>query len=145
MKTGICLLLSSTFLSICLAGCLPREPFTIESNVNPIFESNSRLINIHISNLKADDTLIIDDKESLNTLQTIFSSVMKVEGIVNMTDPGYSLSVQYDDKKQHDFYLWIGEKDKTITLMKTDDTQTVYTVIIKETNQLIDMMESVIE
>ncbi|WP_051405154.1 hypothetical protein [Bacillus cihuensis] len=146
----ISLILSLTLLTIGLLGCQPKENISTETNVNPSTksENNKKLSidsdfkSISISKPKGFNEITFDDKESLKAFQDIFSSAVKEPGKVDMADPEFYLEVVYDKGNHQSLYLWVGEKGQRSTFMKTEDTQTIYTVSEEKTDKLIELVES---
>ena len=73
--------------------------------------------------------------------QKAFAKAVKQEGIVDIEEPEFDLEVKDKEGNKQEYHLWIGEKDETSTLMKAEDTNTIYSVLAKETNELIDLVE----
>jgi hypothetical protein len=144
------MVLSLTFMSLVLFGCQPKENVSTETTVHPssTSENNKKLsidsnfIKISVSNSKGVDEIIFNDKESIKSFQDIFSSAVKVDGISNMAKPGFYLNVVYDKNNQQSLHLWIGEKGQRSTIMKAEDTQTIYSVSEEMTDKLIEIVES---
>lgn len=138
-------------MSLVLFGCQPKEHTPTERIANPsvkfksikdnlTIESNFK--RIFVSKIKGIDEVTFDDKESIKVFQNIFSSALKEDGIVNMSDPEFNLNVVFDEDNQQSLYLCIGEKGQRSTFMKTVDTNTIYTVSEEMTNNLIELVES---
>lgn len=132
MKKFILITLSATFLSSLLFGCQLNEKAANESEWT----------SISISKTKGVDAITFDDQETMNTLQSIFASAVKVAGIADMTDPEFYLKVVDDKENQKRMHLWIGEKGQKSTIMNTEDTHTIYTVSEEQTEKLIELVES---
>jgi len=84
---------------------------------------------------------VYEAEEGLEVFQKAFSKAVKQEGIVDMEEPEFDLEVKDKEGNKQEYHLWIGEKDETSTLMKAEDTNTIYSVLAKETNELIDLIE----
>lgn len=132
MKKFILITLSAIFLSSLLVGCQLNEKAANESEWT----------SISISKTKGVDAITFDDQETMNTLQSIFASAVKVAGIADMTDPEFYLKVVDDKENQKRMHLWIGEKGQKSTIMNTEDTHTIYTVSEEQTEKLIELVES---
>lgn len=167
MKKTLSLVLSLTFVSTILLGCQSGDNTTkdtdktkpeqqtevvsktdtdkVETN-QPSEEDNEKLqfdgeiIKIKISESQGNGTTIFDDDVSIETLNSIFSSAVKESGLVNMANPEFNMDV-YTNKSLQSFHLWIGEKGEKSTLMKTDDTNTIYTLSEEMTDKLVDLIE----
>ncbi|KXH81972.1 hypothetical protein [Sporosarcina sp. HYO08] len=150
MKKAIFRALSLAFVSLLLFGCQPKENISTEKTVNSSPEPensnqlsiNNNFIGISFSSLNGFNKVNFDDQQTLNAFQDIFSSVIKEDGIVNMTDPEFYMDVIYDNNEQLRFYLWIGEKGQRSTFMKTKDANTIYTVSPEQTDRLIMLVEN---
>ncbi|WP_066070813.1 hypothetical protein [Neobacillus soli] len=145
------LAVSLVFMSLFILGCQSKENVPTDTTVNssPKSESNEKLsiendfTSIIVSKPKGFNEITFDDnKESLKTFQDIFSSAVKEPGIVNMADPEFYMNVVYDKNNQQSLYLWIGEKGQRSVFMKTEDTNTIYTVSNDMTDKLIELVES---
>lgn len=119
-------------LFILLFGCQQKETVSNESE----------WISISISKTKGVDAITFDDQETINALQSIFASAIKVAGIADMTDPEFYLKIVDNKENQQHFHLWIGEKGQKSTLMSTEDTHTIYTISEELTEQLIELVET---
>ena len=124
--------LSLTFISSFLFGCQQKEKVSNES----------KWMSISISKTKGVDAITFDDPETIHALQRFFRGAVKVAGIVDVADPEFYIEIVDDKENQQHMHLWIGEKGQTSTLMNTEDTHTIYTVSEKETEQLIELVES---
>ncbi|MBS4192411.1 hypothetical protein KHA94_19840 [Bacillus sp. FJAT-49705] len=149
MKRIILMALSIISISSLLFACQSKEN-TTETSANPTVKSendkklsiNNNFKSISVSKTKGVDEITIDDKESINAFQSIFSSAVKEPGQVNMADPEFYLEVVYNKENHQSLYLWIGEKGQGSTFMKTEDSNTIYTFSEKKTNKLIELVES---
>ena len=138
------------FISLLLFSCQSKENISTETTEQPsdklennkILSIDSNFNSVIVSKTKGVDELTIDDKESNNVFQSIFSSAVKDPGVVDIVDPEYYLEVVYDKEKHLNLYLWIGEKGQRSTFMKPEDTHTIYTVSQEETDKLIELVES---
>lgn len=119
-------------LFILLFGCQQKETVSNESE----------WISISISKTKGVDAITFDDQETINALQSIFASAIKVAGIADMTDPEFYLKIVDNKENQQHFHFWIGEKGQKSTLMSTEDTHTIYTISEELTEQLIELVET---
>ena len=168
MRKTMPLVLSLTFISTILFGCQSGDNTTKDTDKNKIeqqtevvtktdtdkVETNQQseedkeklkldgeISKVSISKLKGNDTTVFNDDKSIETFNTIFTSTVKENGIVNMSNPEYYIDVVYSNDNKQSFHLWIGENGEKSTLMKTDDTNTIYTVSEEMTDKLVDLFE----
>ena len=87
------------------------------------------------------DRLILTDQADLNSFQDVFDQTEAVEGVVNVTDPMYRLEVTYTNEETDQFHLWPIDPEFENTLMKVEDTHTLYTVPKEMTAILQDLIE----
>ncbi|MFT8320983.1 MAG: hypothetical protein ABF649_08765 [Bacillus sp. (in: firmicutes)] len=131
-----------------LFTCESKERF--EVNTNPSSESeskkkliiNNNIISISFSKPSDQSKVNFDDKENTNAFQEIISSAIKEDGIVNMANPEFYMDIVYNKNEHTRMYLWIGEKGQRSTIMKPDDTHTIYTISSEEADRLIDLLKS---
>ncbi|MFS0781980.1 hypothetical protein [Bacillus sp. 1P06AnD] len=150
MKKITCVALSLVFMVLFLFGCQSKENSSSETNVNsPSIPENNKHLSIDnhftsviISKPKGFNTITFDDQKSLKAFQDMFSSAVKEDGIVDMAGPEFYMDVVYDKVSQQSLFLWIGEKGKRSTFMKTEDTNTIYTVSGDMTDRLLELVKS---
>ena len=151
MKKTMSLVLSMTLVSTILLGCQSGDNTTIDTDkakTNQQLEENDgklkfdgEITKVSISKSKGNDTTVFDDDQSIETIKSVFASAVKENGIVNMANPEFYMDVVYANENKQRFQLWIGEKGEKSTLMRTDDTNTIYTVSEEMTDELIDLFE----
>lgn len=150
MKKVISLVLLSAFMSVILLGCQSEDSTTINVD-KPTPEQQSEdsgklildgeITKVSISKTKGNSETVLEDSSSIETLKSIISSAVKENGEVNMANPEFYMDVTYENENIQSFHLWIGEKGQKSTLMKTDDTHTIYTVSEEMNDKLIDLIE----
>ena len=79
------------------------------------------------------------DKETINTLVEVINSATEQEGIVNMVEPNYNLSIIYKDYNKEEFYLWLVE-GQIGTLMRVKDNHTIYLLSEEMSYKLYDLI-----
>lgn len=84
---------------------------------------------------------VYEDTEALVIFHDIFSSAEKFLGQVDIAEPEYDVEIVYKNGEQKGYHLWIGKKGQQSTLMKVEDTGTIYTVSEEMTDKLIDLVE----
>ncbi|PGT89023.1 MULTISPECIES: hypothetical protein [Bacillaceae] len=140
----ITLLLSLTLLSAILFGCQSEDSTTTDAaNTNAELQSegDAEITKISISKSKGVSPTVFEEDKDVETFKSIISSAVKEDGIANMANPEYYLDVIYINENKQSYHLWIGEKGQKSTLMKTDDTHTIYTVSEEMTDKLIELIE----
>ena len=151
MKKVISLVLLSAFMSVILLSCQSEDSTTI-NNVDKTTpeqqsEDSEKLIldgeitKVSISKTKGNSETVLEDSSSIETLKSIISSAVKENGEVNMANPEFYMDVTYENENIQSFQLWLGEKGQKSTLMKTDDTHTIYTISEAMNDKLIDLIE----
>lgn len=165
MKKTLSLVLSLTLISTILLGCQSGDNTTKDTDKNKLEqqtevvtktdteietnqqseEGNKNLkideVITKVSISKGDETTVFYDDKYIETFNTVFTSAIKENGIVNMTNPEFYIDVVYANENKQSFYLWLGEKGEKSTLMKTDDTHTIHTVSEEMTDKIIDLTE----
>ena len=140
----------SLTLFVAIFGCQSKENISTETtdNQSTNIEDNEKLLvdsdfdSVSVSKLNSVDEITFDDNKTIDAFQRIFSSAVKVVGIVDMAAPEFNLKVGNNKENHQSFYLWIGEKGQRSTFMNTEDTHTIYTVSKEETEKLIELVES---
>jgi hypothetical protein len=149
LKKFILLAVFLLSISSILFACQSKENNT-ELSANPATNSenekkisiNTDFKSISISKSKGTNEITFDDSETLEAFQDIFSSAVREPGIVKMADPEFYMDAVYEKDNQQSLYLWIGEKGQRSTFMKTEDTNTIYTVSTDTTDKLIELVET---
>ena len=168
MKKTLSLILSLTFVSTILLGCqsgdntikdtdktkLEQQTEVVSKTDTDKVETNQQseedneklklvgeISKVSISKSKGNDTTVFNDDKSIETFNTIFTSAVKEWGIVNMSNPEFYIDVVYSNENKQSFNLWVGKKGEKSTLMRTDDTHTIYTVSEEMTDKLIDLIQ----
>lgn len=119
----------------------------IETNESVDLQVNSDIIKVHISTFKAFDKmntdflLGTDKKEPIKVIQQAIVNAVRQPGIVNMAAADYDMEVTYDDGSTPGYHLWLGKKGQKSTLMRVDDTHTIYTVSWEMTDQLLEVIQ----
>ena len=98
--------------------------------------------NENTNEFSANPTTKSENDNKLSIFQAIFSNAVREPGIVDMAAPEFYMNVVYDKDNQKSLYLWIGEKGQRSTFMKTEDTNTIYTVSNDVTDKLIELVET---
>lgn len=165
MKKVISLVLLSAFMSVILLGCQSEDSTTINSDKNTTEQESTKqepseqesteqqpedneillldeeIKKVSISKSKGSSATVFDNDFSIGVLRSVFSSAVKENGIVNMANPEFYVDIVYENEDKQSFHLWLGGKFEESTLMKTDDTHTIYILPEESTNKIIDLME----
>ncbi|PKG24677.1 hypothetical protein CWS01_05325 [Niallia nealsonii] len=143
LRTVLFKILSVILMAMILWGCQSKEDRSAESQNSKELSIERNFIKVNVSKSTDSSNIIsYDDEESLKSFQTIFLSAKKEEGIVDMAPPEFHLDIFYDKESKENLYLWIGEKEQKSTLMKAEDTNTIYTVSEKTTEKLMELVKS---
>ena len=131
------IVISMILIPVILVGCQSKDDVKV---------SNTEITKVSISdsegfaNINTDFFAVYKDEETLETFKNVFANAIKKPGVVDIIEPEFDLEVIYKDGNKQGYHLWLGEKDGRSTLMKLEDTHTIYS-ISEETNQLIDLIK----
>lgn len=95
----------------------------------------------NIGNLNLDFFAVVDDAETVESLQNIISSANKLAGIVNVSKPNYDLQIIDEQGIEQGYHLWVGKAGQQGMLMDVQDSHTVYTISEQSTETLISLIE----
>ncbi len=151
MRKNILIILIAVLVSSFLFGCqsedntaLDIEKPTPEIQVaDTNLKLDGEITKIIVSKTKGVNATVFEKYEVIETFKNIISGAIKESGIVNMANPELYMDVVYENENKQSFYLWIGEKGQKSTLMKTDDTHTIYTVSEGMNDMVIELVESI--
>lgn len=144
------------FISMNVAACQPKQQMEVNADrvTNEVeidalenLQVEGDIVKVHITtleefiNVNTDTFTDVDDNEMLEIIKQAITKAVEQPGIVNMANADYDLQVRYDNGSTQGYRLWLGEKGKGSTLMRTDDTHTIYTVESSMTDQLIRIVE----
>lgn len=138
MKRINLLVFLTLFGSLILSGC--------QSN-NSNEGSNKEISKVNVSNslefgkVNANFFVVYEDEETLELFQNVITNKVKQDGIVDISEPEYDLEIIFSNGNKEGFHLWVGEKGQTSTLMKVNDTHTIYSISAEMTNQFIDLFK----
>lgn len=122
-----------------LTGCESNEMEKID-NENKIFKvsiSNS----VGFERVNPNYFVENEDEAVLEVFNNVIPNAERVAGFVDVAEPEFDLKVEYEKGYWEGYHLWLGEKGQKSTLMKTIDTNTIYTVSEELTEQLIELVE----
>lgn len=143
MKKGILLLALLIAISLPLVGCNKDE--IKDSSINLVFDGE--ITEVFISKIKDSDAIVsnfsgtLKDKEALKIFKSIILDATKEEGIINMSNPEFNLELTYEDGSKQEFNLWLGKDGQESSLMKTNDTHSIYTISEEATRELNDLIK----
>lgn len=140
MKKFISFNLILLLICIVAIGCQPQNA---KDNISMLNLNKVKEISILNSNGfdEKSSTPIVSytDKETINTLVEVINSATEQEGIVNMVEPNYNLSIIYKDYNKEEFYLWLVE-GQIGTLMRVKDNHTIYLLSEEMSYKLYDLI-----
>ena len=142
-------------------GCnkydVANEPKDIESDYSQLDETSKvnsinlvldrEIKKVTISKLNDSDSIILDfkgtlkDKEALEIFKNILLDATQEEGIVNMIDPEFSIEIIYQDNSKEEFNFWTAKECQKSSLIKTNDTHTLYSLSEEATYKLMDLIK----
>ena len=143
MKKRIILLALLIVISLSILGCNKDEIEDI--SINLVFDGE--ITEVSISKIKDSDATVSDfsgtlkDKEALKIFKNIILDATKEEGIINMSNPEFNIELTYEDDSKQEFNLWLGKDGQKSSLMKTNDTHSIYTISEEHTRELNDLMK----
>ncbi|MBB6447854.1 DUF4362 domain-containing protein [Bacillus benzoevorans] len=121
-----------------ISGCSKNQDhFLIRVGVKEVEENVlEEIIIYHMKN--GSEKVIFKGKEAIRTIEEAVKGAEKQPGIVNMADPQFKIVLGKDI-----YYLWITSSDGTVgTIMKAEDTHTIYLLSEQSTTQLNEMLQS---
>ncbi|NBI31131.1 hypothetical protein [Chengkuizengella marina] len=101
---------------------------------------------VHISKslgfgmFNTENSQIYSERETVELFEKVISLAEKEPGIVNMASPEFNMKMVYTDSESQGYYLWLGSEGKRSTLMKIEETYTIYTIpenISKDLRELL--------
>ncbi|MCM3576480.1 hypothetical protein M3172_25380 [Mesobacillus subterraneus] len=126
----VSLMLSLFFLSIGLFGCQQNSEVKVD---NPQ-DNTERLEQITFYPKESNsETLVIEDRETIELIKEAIDNAEKQPGIVNMADPEYRIVIG-----EETYFLWIDEKSGTI--MYAEDTHTIYSLSLRSVNRINEVI-----
>lgn len=138
MKRINLLVFLTLFGSLILSGCQSND-----SNEG----SNKEISKVNVSNslefgkVNANLFVVYEDEETLELFQNAITNNVRLDGIVDLSEPEYDLEIIFSNGNKEGYHLWVGEKGQTSNLMKVNDTHTVYSISAEMTNQFIDLFK----
>lgn len=142
MRKKTLLVLLMVLFTVFLMSCQSKSGVS-----NTDTDTGTHISKVKFSNAKGfskvnpDYFTVYEDEESLEVFEGVIASAVKVSGIVDIAAPEYSFEVIYSDENKQSYHLWVGESGKKSTLMKVENTHTIYTVPAPLTDKLIDLIK----
>lgn len=155
---------SVSFILIILFGCSSKENNSQEPIIVPVSEqldyvSEEMLVEedllvekllpdqeiklVTISNLNGGKEVSIDEAELLEWFESLFSSAVKEAGIVNMGASELRMHVEFESNQRQSFNLWLGDEGQVSSLMKVEDSQTLYSISAEHNEKLLELVDSI--
>lgn len=160
MKKIMILILPVTLIPMLLLGCqsessnvtstLYQQQAISQTNSNniendPASEGETLTLEgeikkVTISKIGGNGKVNFDDSISIETFTQLITNAVRIRGIVDMIEPNYKMEVVYTNEEEQSFYLWIANKGQSSSIMKSDDTHTIYTVSEEMTDKLREII-----
>jgi len=148
MRTKTSLVLLFMLISVMLMSCQSHNEASNTDRISGAESDNEiDITQVSISNAKGFSNVntnfftVYEDKESLKVFKDVVSSAVRVQGIVDLVAPEFDFEIVYNDGNKQVYHLWVGESGKKSTIMKVEDTHTIYTVPAAITDKLIELLE----
>ncbi|SEN99915.1 hypothetical protein SAMN04488134_10376 [Amphibacillus marinus] len=93
--------------------------------------------------LKASE-IVINEQDMVKELASVLAGAVQEPGAVNMAEPEYEISLHYDSKESEQLFLWINNGYNS-TLMRSSNTETIYSVSAEQTEQLKTLVADQLE
>ena len=91
--------------------------------------------------INTDFFAVYEDEETVDRFEEIFEDAVKQDGIVDIAIPEYDIEAELGNESKQQYYLWVGEANQSSTLMRVEDTNTIYLIPADDTNWLIDLLK----
>lgn len=132
-----------------LSACQPAEK-TIQAEesaqeTEPFLSERpfeiKEIAKVEVTTKKGIDPTIYEEAADLISFEDIFSSAAKEPGIANMSAPAFYLKVSDAIGNKQYLQLWIGGEGERASVMREDDTHTVYSLSAETTEILAGLIE----
>lgn len=132
-----------------LSGCQPVnkaiEAEETTNDIEPLQSANlvdiGQLAKVEAAETKGVDAVVYEDASDLASFDAILSSAVKEPGIVNMSAPTMYLKVFDPEGNKQNLHLWIGDDGEQASLMREDDTHTLYSLSAEMTVKLAQLIK----
>ncbi|WP_332651420.1 hypothetical protein [Lysinibacillus sp. 54212] len=81
-----------------------------------------------------------EDKASLQVFQNVITNAEKVAGFVDVAEPEFDIKIEYENGQTQNFHLWLNEKGQKSTIMKTNNTESIYSISEELTEHFIELV-----
>lgn len=125
------------FLAVLLSACQQQE-----SAENQLVKQDD-LIRMSFSEQSGERRENFEQRETLRTLDEIFSSATEIKGFPMLSDPEYYVDAVYQNTEQTRYHLWIGDKGQESTIRNEGENDTLYRISPKGTDRLIHLVEKI--
>ncbi|WP_336825084.1 hypothetical protein [Sporosarcina sp. USHLN248] len=117
------------WLLLILLGCQAVElnHASMQQSENNELLLDEQIVKITISEIGGAGETVLQDVDSIASIRSIVNSAVKEDGIVNIIEPDFYMNLLYEHGVEESFYCWIGDSGMINTLMRTEDTHTIYT------------------
>lgn len=122
--------LSLFFLSIGIFGCQHNSEVKVD---NPKVNSESLEKITFYPKESNSETLVIEDRETIEIIKKAVDNAEKQPGIVNMADPEFRIAIG-----EETYFLWIDETAGAV--MNTENTHTIYSLTYTSVNQINEII-----
>lgn len=102
---------------------------------------DGEIVKVKMTNNENKKVLEFTDKETLNLFNSSFSNSIKLYGIFDIILPNYNIEITYSNGQTQVLFLWINDKNVQINLMKKEDSHTLYSLSINESNNLKEIIK----
>lgn len=134
------LVLFSAILFGCQSANETPKPDSELPKDNGALLVDRKIIEVIVSESNRSSLTASENEDFIESFKTILSSAVKMPGIANMANPEYFIEVVYENENKQRFNLWLGQTGEKSTLMKTDETHTIYTMTDEMTDKLITLV-----
>ena len=114
---------------------LSEETLTLEGEIKKVT----------LLDLITKEKVNFEDSLSKETFTKIITNAVRVNGIADMSDPEFKIKVIFTNDHEQSFYIWVNENSQNCTLMKVDDTHTIYIVLKENSGELIELINEHLE
>lgn len=129
-------------------GCQPvNKAIKAEETTNetePVQSANlidtGQLAKVEAAETKGVDAVIFEDASDLAAFDSIFPNAVKEPGIANMSAPNLYLKVIDTEGYKQNLHLWIGDEGEQASLMREDNTHTIYSLSAEMTEKLAGLV-----
>lgn len=100
---------------------------------------------VTISNLNGGKEVSFDEAELLEWFERLLTSAVKEAGIVNMGASELRMHVEFESNRRQSFNLWLGAEGQVSSLMKVEDSHTLYSITAEHSEELLELVAATLE